>query len=260
MPTVNGLTWLLQLLRGCIKIQQHWSKKFDRLLPQDYLIDGNRFYCESFAPKFVKSGQRIVDIGGGRQPLLRPEMKAKLNLWVTGLDWDARELMHAPRGAYDAVIQADIMQYQGEASADLVICQSLLEHVRDVRFAFQAMASILKPGGIAVLFVPSRNALYARLNMLLPQIWKTRLLHFVFPHTVNTQGFPAYYNHCTPRAFIRIGREHGLELLELQCFFSSSYFSVLFPLHVAWRMWQMAFRTCRGVQAAETFCMALRKV
>jgi hypothetical protein len=34
---------------------------------------------------------------------------------------------------------------------------------------------------------------------------------------------------------------------------------VLTPLYILWRIWLIAFRALAGVEAAETFCMELRK-
>jgi hypothetical protein len=51
-----------------------------------------------------------------------------------------------------------------------------------------------------------------------------------------------------------------LKVLEVKPYFMSSYFSFLFPLYVAWRLWMLFFRYVRGEQAAETFSMALMKV
>lgn len=175
------------------------------------------------------------------------------------MDIDQDELDRAPAGVYDRTICADIGRFAGAGDADLVICQALLEHVRNVDGAFAAMASILKPGGRALIFVPSRNALYARLNLLLPQAFKKRLLHAVYPKTRQGQGFPSFYDQCTPRDFRRLARKHGLSVEQESFHYISSYFSFFVPLYVLWRLWILGYRALAGEQAAETFCMALRK-
>ena len=67
--------------------------------------------------------------------------------------------MHAPEGCYDRVIVADICRYRGTTEADLVICRAVLEHVVDADQALAGLASIAKPGGYLLLFIPSRNAI-----------------------------------------------------------------------------------------------------
>lgn len=241
----------------------HWNIKFsqlvDRMLPEKYRTDGNQFFIERFAPPYITSGLKIYDIGGGKQPYIKVESKDALGLNITGLDIDQNELNRAPEQAYDQKICTDIAQFWGQGDADLIICQALLEHVKNVDQAFAAIASILKPGGLALIFVPSRNALYARLNLLLPQDLKKKILHAVYPKTHESQGFPSYYNQCTPRDFRRLAQKHNLHVEKESFHYISSYFSFFFPLYLLWRLWILSFHAVAGEQAAETFCMALTK-
>lgn len=245
--------------RMLIDSQRWLSRKFDQMLPAALTMDGNSDFVRTFAPLYLRPGYAIFDIGSGKRPFLSPEQKRKLGVRVTGLDIDAKELAGAPDGAYDDAICADATQYEGKGDADLVICQALLEHVSRTDLAFRAIATSLKPSGTAVLFVPSRNAVFARLNLLLPENLKRRILFTVFPEARNSQGFKSYYDRCTPRDFRRMAADHGLEVLKLQPYYTSGYFTFCFPLHLAWRMWMIAYRATAGEQAAETFCMALRK-
>jgi 2-polyprenyl-6-hydroxyphenyl methylase/3-demethylubiquinone-9 3-methyltransferase len=157
------------------------------------------------------------------------------------------------------MIVADITKYRGNGDADLVICQALLEHVVDVGEALFAIASLLKPGGIALIFVPSRNALFARLNLVLPESLKRRLLFTLFPESRLGQGFRSYYNQCTPRDFRRILEQRGLKIVEERLYYESAYFTFLVPLHILWRIWLLTFYAFARDQAAETFSMAIRK-
>jgi 2-polyprenyl-3-methyl-5-hydroxy-6-metoxy-1,4-benzoquinol methylase len=247
------------MLRSVINGQVWLSKKFDRLLPALFRVDGNRDFVDSFAPRHMAKGIRIYDVGSGRHPLLGQEQKATLRATVVGLDIDQNELAAAPSGCYDEAVCADVRSYRGNGDGDLVICQALLEHVNGVDQAFHAMASMLKPGGIAIVFVPSRNAVFARLNLALPAHLKRRLLFTIFPSAREGQGFKSYYDRCTPSDFRRLAAEAGLEVTEIVPYYTSSYFTFFFPLHVLWRLWVVGFRAAAGVQAAETFCMALRK-
>lgn len=246
-------------IKKLIQVNIIISHAFDRMIPDKYRIDGNRFFVEEFAPFYIKDNLTVYDIGGGKTPHISREKKHKLNLNIIGLDIDQNELNRAPVDAYDATICDDIIQHQGHGDADLVICQALLEHVKNVDQAISAIASILKPGGCALIFVPSRNAIYARLNLLLPQNIKEWLLYTIYPKTRESQGFPSYYNQCTPRDFRRIARKHNLSIEKESFHYISSYFSFFFPLHILWRIWIIGFHVLAGEQAAETFCMALIK-
>lgn len=248
------------MIRRFIDWNQRLSRGLDRFLPAGYVIDGNSDFKNNFALKWLTATARVVDIGGGKNPFITAEMKNALALYVTGVDISAQELERAPVGAYDNIICADISGTAGTGDADLCICQAVLEHVQDVAAAFEAIASFLKPGGIALIFVPSRNAVFARLNLLLPERIKRWLLFTIFPHTKRDQGFPSYYNKCTPGGFRALAHAAGLEIEEARYYYVSSYFSFLFPLHALWRAWIILFRRIAGEQAAETFSMAMKKI
>ena len=239
--------------------QQRLSRLFDRLLPAEYQVDGNRDFLDHWIAPYLDRGAVVYDIGGGKNPVVGREEKRRFGLRVIGLDIDGRELAAAPAGVYDQTICADITQYRGQADADLVICQALLEHVRDSQAAIRAISSLLKPGGRALIFLPSRNAVFARINLLLPEWMKRKILYTVFPATQRDQGFPAYYDRCTPRDFRRLADGAGLTVDACKTYFRSSYFTFFFPLHFVWRLWTLAFRFFAGEQAAETFSLALRK-
>lgn len=246
------------VIRKFIQANINLSQRFDLILPKKYRTDGNRYFIEKFAPSYLQSSQTVYDIGGGKNPYISQETKHNLKLKIIGLDIDQDELNRAPVDAYDKTICADVTEFRGQSDADLIICQALLEHVKNVDHAFAAIASILKPGGLALIFVPSRNALYARINLLLPQSLKEKILYTI-SKTRESQGFPSYYDQCTPRDFRRLAKKHNLGVEKESFHYISSYFSFFFPLYLLWRLWIFGFHVFAGEQAAETFCVALKK-
>jgi SAM-dependent methyltransferase len=247
------------MIRRLINSQIWLSRSFDKLLPMKYRIDGNQDYIKSLVPIYLKENQTIYDVGGGKRPYLNADKKKALKATLIGLDIDKEELQQAPEGTYDKIICADIANYQGNQDADIVICQALLEHVKDVENAFKAIASILKPGGLALIFVPSRNAVFARLNIILPQNIKKAILHYVYPSTARVQGFPSYYDKCTPSEFKRLAASNHLSVIEERYYYISSYFSFFFPAYLVWRLWVLLFQVLMKEQAAETFSFVIRK-
>jgi 2-polyprenyl-3-methyl-5-hydroxy-6-metoxy-1,4-benzoquinol methylase len=248
------------IVETLIEAQTSLSRSFDRCLPTDYVVDGNREYLEEFAPRYLYPGAVVWDVGGGKNPFVSRATKERLGLRVTGLDLSRAELDAAPTGIYDSTVCTDITSYQGgQGDADIVFCQAVLEHVADTAAALSAIERILKPGGRAVLFVPSRNAAYARLNLILPEAVKRAILFTVYPRMRRSHGFPAYYHRCTPTDFREMSRGLGLTVEELRTYHCSSYFNCFFPVHFIWRLWLMAFRWFAGEQAAETFSITLRK-
>ena len=248
------------LLRGLIHANRALSRRLDRLLPRSFSQDGYQTFLHTLLPALLQPNATIYDLGGGSLPCLSLAQKQAFNLTIIGMDIDADELARAPAGIYDQTICADISQFRGRQDADLVLCLAALEHVRDVPGALAALATIVKPGGRAALFVPCRNALFARLNLILPQNLKTRLLFAIFPETADGhQGFQAFYDSCTPKALTALARASGFAVEEQRCFWFSNYFSFLFPLYFLWRLWTMFARACIGAQAAETFLLVLRR-
>jgi 2-polyprenyl-6-hydroxyphenyl methylase/3-demethylubiquinone-9 3-methyltransferase len=246
------------ILRNLVSSQIWLSDRFDRIFPESYRIDGNKDFLYSFAPQYLQPHLKVYDVGGGQWPYISKKLKDELHLQVCGFDIDPKELSKAPPGAYDEIICEDITKYHGKEDADLIICQAMLEHVPDVDRAFAAIASILKPGGRAAVFVPSRNAMYARLNLMLPTNLKKKILYTIYPHLIGG-GFPSFYDRCTPKDFWALARKYGLVVEEQRFYFTSSYFTFFFPLHVVSRFWLLMFRFIAGDQAAETFCMGFRK-
>ena len=235
------------------------SRRFDRLLPEKYRIDGHDDFRDNVLPRHIGSDLLIYDVGGGSRPYVGIDLKEDLNLKVVGLDVDMRELGSAPPGSYDRTICADLTTYRGCNDADLVICQATLEHVRDTERAFAALATIPKPGGRVAIFVPSRNAVFARLNLLLPEGVKRFFLFKIFPRKDRGhEGFKAYYDKCTPRLFARMANRSGFEIELQKSYFISSYFAFFLPAYVLWRLWILSFHTLAGDQAAESFVMVLR--
>jgi SAM-dependent methyltransferase len=248
-----------RIARQLIASQVALSRAFDQLLPRSFRVDGSNDFKQRIVPSYLRPGLVLYDIGGGARPCVDLETKLRLGLKVTGLDIDEEELAKAPRGLYDRAIVADITTYREQNAADLVVCKSTLEHVRNTEAALATMARLLNPGGTLLVFVPSRNALYARLNLLLPQRLKLRLLSAFMPDQADELGFPAMYDRCTPRDFRCFAASYGLQIKELRSYYISSYFSVAFPIYVLWRLWILGYRAMAREQAAETFALIARK-
>lgn len=248
------------MLRRFLDWNKWVSAKFDSLLPVRLRLDGNRTFKQDVLPNAVRYGDSVYDLGGGSQPWLSPSAKNDLSARVVGLDIDGAELAAAEPGAYDEVIVHDLCAFKGHADADVVICQATLEHVPDTTGALKAIATILRPGGRAFIFAPCRNAAFARLNLILPERVKRRLLFSLFPEKAEGHdGFKAYYNQCTPSQITTLARQFGLEVEQRRLFWTSSYFRIFFPAFVLWRLIQFISRLALGDDAAETFIFVLRK-
>lgn len=221
-------------------------------------VDGNTA-VHQLVRKHVKKSYRVYDVGGGKRPFFSVAEKLKLKLNVIGIDVSSRELASAPDSSYDETVVSSIESFEGRGDGDLVVCIAVLEHVSRVDDAIESISSILKPGGGVVIFVPCRNAVFARLNLLLPEKLKKALLYGVFPNSQKSSGFKSYYNCCTPSDMQRICLRKGLVTETVHVYFNSGYFRFFLPLHMIWRCWSVIARHLFGSQACETFTLILRK-
>jgi SAM-dependent methyltransferase len=247
-----------ELFRRFINSQVRISDWFDGLLPAKFSASSHQDFLQ-LVTKYINNGTIIYDIGGGKNPFITLERKSNLNYRVIGVDIDEDELKAAPVGVYDNTIVADITKYTGDMDGDVVICSTVLEHVESMEAALRGIGSCLKNGGYCAIFVPSKNALYARINRILPERLKRRILFSLFPDSRSLSGFPAYYDHCTPQDVKQIAKSLGLEVLEEKYYYKSKYFSFFFPLYLLWRIYLLVFYFIEKEQAAETFIMVLKK-
>lgn len=246
------------MFRTIINFNVALCKRLDGSLWPRMSIDGNRRFIE-IARASVPSGVVIADVGGGKSPLFSPEEVAAKRLSVIGIDIDGNELAAAPHGAYAKTAQVDITSYKGDASADVVLVQSLLEHVANNSKGIKGIASICKPGGQIFTFCPNRRAWFAILNRLLPEGAKRYLLHSIYPHTRRNQGFPAYYDRCTPAEMTWLMEREGLKVVQVLPFFVSSYFRFFFPLYLFWRLVTLPLMKVWPLHFCETFMIVARK-
>lgn len=247
-------------VQSFIARQSALCRSFDRrFVSEAFRRDGNSHFVEQVAPRHLWPGAVVYDIGGGKQPLISAAKKRELGLTVVGLDIDPNELARAPAGAYDRIICADIQTYRGAGDADLVICQAVLEHVRSLRAALEGVFGLLKVSGLGLVWVPSRNVCYARFNLILPEHLKKKILFYVSPRAEHEQGFPAFYDRCTPRQFRALIGEYEGSIVEEQFYYVSSYFSFLLPVYALWRLWVCVFHRLAREEAAESFSVAFPK-
>jgi len=232
--TVQGTTRVA--VRGFVELWSRCNERLaatlEKLLPAHLRLDGCHTFTSSIVPRLLSRGALVYDVGGGRTPTIDPAVKRCVgSLTVVGIDECLDELRAAPAGSYDRVVRANICSFRGPGDGDVVVCRSVLEHIDSPEKAIAGIASLLKPGGRAALFVPSRHAWYAKLNRLLPHDLKLRWIALLFPEKKSLSLFPASYCSCSTRELGEAAVRAGLRVLETRSFYQSSYFRVLFPLY-----------------------------
>jgi len=223
------------LLRRFVASQIAACKAIDRRFFGSLTVDGNGEFCK-LVRQMVGPGSSIADIGGGKTPVFTAEETAVNRLRVTGIDIDPGELARAPAGTYSQVVVSAIEDCKGPPVHDFVLAQSVLEHVRDGKAAAAGISALAKPGASIVTFCPCKRAWFARLNRVLPESLKRAILFAVFPEKRERQGFPAYYDGCSPSEMTENMAAAGVSVTEIRYFYVSSYFMCFVPLYLLWRM------------------------
>jgi 2-polyprenyl-6-hydroxyphenyl methylase/3-demethylubiquinone-9 3-methyltransferase len=248
----------LDPLRSFIEFNRRLSARVHGLLGPRYTTDGNTHFERHVPWRYLVRGGKVYDVGGGRRPFFDGTAKTEYGLTVVGVDIAADELARAEPDLYDETHAIDVMELAGVGDGDLVVCRALLEHVRDVERAVKGIGSCLKPGGHACVFVPCKNAAYARLNRLLPNGLKRRILYAVYPQTREAQGFPSHYDRCTPHELHTLFLAAGFERVEEHLYFASKYFFFCFPLYLLWQVWILLVSKIAPRRLCETMSLVYR--
>src|SRR5260370_40860883 len=81
--------------------QENLSKSFDRLLPMEYQVDGNRDFLDHWIEPYLNYGSVVYDVGGGKNPEVGLSAKQRLSLRLVGFDIDPDELAASPAGGFE---------------------------------------------------------------------------------------------------------------------------------------------------------------
>lgn len=247
------------MLRAFINANRWLSRRLNKFCRERLSrVDGSSQFG-SFVNEAVFREARILDIGGGKHPTISPERRRELGLRITGLDIDELELFQAPAGSYDSIVVSDAAEFQLEENVDIIVAHAVAEHVRDTRSMWKSIFLNLAPGGTTLQFIPNRNALFARLNLILPERLKRSLLFRIYPSFSNQHGFRAFYKECSPSSVRRALREEGFSNISITPYFSSDYFAFLFPLHALQVLLQIALMKAGAVDFCESFIVSAEK-
>lgn len=210
-------------------------------------------------PSLLRPGLRILDVGGGRAPLLPRETVEELDLHVVGLDISKTELLAAPPGSYREIVVGDVTDVQIPGHFDLILSQAVLEHVRDTQRAIANLAGAMASGATMAHFVPCRHAPFAVLNRLLGNTIARRILFGIYPERRRAAGFPAHYDRCVPSQLGRICRNCGLDVGAMEPYYVSEYFEFFAPAHALDLCRQLAMYWLNASDLAETMVVVARK-
>ena len=171
----------------------------------------------------------IIEIGAGRSPLFsEADLPENVGSYTIG-DISREELDLAPRSWNKSCF--DICGDVGSITArfDVVFTRMLAEHVPDGYRFHSNVFSLLKPGGVAIHFMPTLYSPPFVINKVLPD-WLTRkILRAFFSNRNDAEipKFPARYSMCYGKSarLIKRYRSIGYTGVDVRTFYGHGYFS-----------------------------------
>jgi SAM-dependent methyltransferase len=193
--------------------------------------------------------RRVLEVGGGANPLLQLPAVEELGLEYTVLDISQVELDKAAPGYIKLLGDIGDPALDLPGGYDLVFSRMLAEHVRDGETFHRNVLRLLAPGGRAFHFFPTLYSPPFVLNRLLPERLAQAILDRLEPgrHEGGKHAkFPAYYSWCrgpTDQQFRRF-EALGYRVDEYIGYFGHDGYYRHVPgvreLHRAWSNWLVA--------------------
>ncbi len=139
----------------------------------------------------------VVNVGAGKRCRLAEDPGLAAGVTIVASDISSHEL--ARNRAVSARVVADASKALpfADATVDVLMSRSVLEHLPNVDAFMGEAARVLKPGGHSVHLFSGRWSPYTILNRLLPHRFARRLLFALRPSVAGTSGFKAFYDRCS---------------------------------------------------------------
>lgn len=222
------------MMRRFITLNSDICDRIERLLPYDF-ARSLLYLHELTAARSMNArpDQTVVDIGGGHFCPFGRHRREGLNATIIGLD--ILESQICRNEVIDAGIVADACGGLPlrDASADLVVTRTLVEHLYDNEAFFAETSRILRTGGLSIQTFPCKFAPFAVINQMLPEKIARAVLHYVFPKWRDTCGFKAYYRNCFYPRIVTVLSRNGLNVEEIHFrYYQSIYFKFFVPLYL----------------------------
>jgi SAM-dependent methyltransferase len=229
------------MIRTFIRWNERLSKRIEPWLPQARLKI-YPLYDETVARYMNEAPHRlVVDVGGGKTCAFARLRDPQAAPRIVGVDVSEEEL--AANSDLDEKHVADVTQGLpfDDATVDLVVSKTLLEHLGDVEAFILHARRALKPGGCFINLFPGKFASFSLINQALPRTLARKVLYFFKPGNKPIAGFPAYYDRCYYSAFTALLRQHGFSIEEAYAsYYAAHYYSFFFPLYAVAALYEMA--------------------
>jgi SAM-dependent methyltransferase len=188
-------------------------------------------FCKTFA------AQRLIEIGGGRDPLFDLQEIERLGVQMTINDISAGELAVLPPGYHTARFDvagdaSHLAEFRN--SFDLAFSRMVFEHVADGQRAWTNLYELLAPGGVALAYIPTLYSLPFVVNWLLPDKLAANIVKSIYKHRTDEADpvFPARYSWCYADARMpKMLSSIGYREVFVQPFYAHGYYKPFPPIH-----------------------------
>jgi SAM-dependent methyltransferase len=203
----------------------------------DWAIANYKRTVVEFQKKF--DAQRLVEIGGGRDPLFDIQEINQLGVNMTINDILPGELAVLPSGYRTARfdVAGDVTQLaEFRGKFDLAFSRMVFEHVSDGKRAWENLFELLAPGGVALTYIPTLYAFPFVVNWLLPDKIAATIVKAIYKNRTDDEDpvFPARYSWCfTGSRLTRMLSAIGYSDVFVQPFYGHGYYKPLPIVHKA---------------------------
>lgn len=179
--------------------------------------------------------KRLLEVGGGRDPLFTPDEIERLGVEVTINDIAPGELAVLPKTYKTACfdVAGDLTPVADRRGHfDLAFSRMVFEHVADGQKAWSNLYEMLAPGGVGLAFMPTLYTLPFVVNLLLPDKLAASIVKMLFANRTDDEDpvFPARYSWCfTDERLTRMLSAIGYREVVVMPFYGHSYYQS-FPL------------------------------
>jgi SAM-dependent methyltransferase len=189
--------------------------------------------------EFRKSfgARRLIEIGGGRDPLFNLREIEQLDVEMTINDILPGELAVLPPGYRTARfdIAGDATQLRDfRGKFDFAFSRMVFEHVSDGKRAWENLFELLAPGGAALTYIPTLYTLPFVVNWLLPDKLAAAIVKAIYKNRTDDEDpvFPARYSWCfTDARLTKMLSEVGYRDVFVLPMYGHGYYKPLPSMH-----------------------------
>ncbi|HXX57407.1 MAG TPA: class I SAM-dependent methyltransferase [Thermodesulfovibrionales bacterium] len=234
------------MLNRFLAANRHLCTKLTQHLPQ---AKPNIFYLYEeivSAHLNARPNQIVVDIGGGNVCPFASHRDPQGNSRIIAVDVSMDALIDNLDVDEKIVIDTREELPFRDDEVDMVVSRSVLEHLENPDRFVMHSHRILRKNGYFIHLFPSKFALFALINRMLPRTLSKKMLYLLFPESKGIGGFPAFYNKCYYSAMKSLLEKNGFELIDVHVsYFQSGYFGFFVPLFVLSSLYEIMLRFLR---------------